>query len=59
MLPEEFYLQMVEIKQRCFDEDDDEEQCHRSMDNLICSVMIELGYSDGIDVFKNTPKWYA
>lgn len=35
------------------------EEMHIDMDDLMCNLLIELGYGDGIEVFKNTNKWYA
>lgn len=36
-----------------------EEVCHCEMDDLMCQVLTELGYGDGVKVFDETPKWYA
>lgn len=56
MSPEEFYLRMVEVS---FNYEDDQEGRHRAMDNIMCDILRQQGYGAGIDVFKNTPKWYA
>lgn len=32
---------------------------HISMDYLMCTVLRELGYDEGVDIFMNTEKWYA
>lgn len=37
----------------------DEEDIHYDMDNLMCEVLTELGYGDGVKVFRNEPKWYS
>lgn len=52
--PEEFAKKMKEIKMEC-----DIEDAHAEMDDLMCDVLIQLGYKDGVDVFNSTDKWYA
>ena len=37
----------------------DRETSHRRMDALMCRVLEDLGYGEGVKVFKKTPKWYA
>lgn len=37
----------------------DEEMCHIEMDDYICDVLRQLGFEDGVEIFMNTPKWYA
>ncbi len=54
--PEEFYKQMKELHEK-FGED--EEVAHSMMDDMICKVLMELGYQEGVDVFRNQAKWYA
>lgn len=56
MLPEDFYKQMKEILNRY---ENDEEICHIRMADLMCNVLRNLGYGDGIDIFDEAPKWYA
>lgn len=31
---------------------------HIAMDNLMCELLQELGYGEGIDIFENSDKWY-
>lgn len=38
---------------------DDEEACHKKMDDLMCETLRKLGYREGIDIFLNTDKYYA
>lgn len=38
---------------------DDVEVCHDKMDSLMCRVLIELGYIEGVNIFNDTDKWYA
>ena len=39
--------------------EDDEEVCHRKMDDLMCTTLRTLGYEEGVDIFLDTPKYYA
>lgn len=32
---------------------------HEAMDDLMCSVLSNLGFGDGIDVFYSTDKFYS
>ncbi len=56
MNPEEFYEEMLQLKN---DFEEDEEEVHMHMDNLMCELLSTLGYGDGIDVFNKTYKWYS
>ena len=54
--PEEFKSEIEEIiKTECRDE----ETSHVRMDELMCRVLTELGYGEGIILFENQPTWYA
>lgn len=55
MTPEEFRIKMEELQKN----DIDTEITHRSMDRLMCDLLEELGYGDGLLVFNNTRKWYS
>lgn len=37
----------------------DEEECHMQMDTNMCYLLKALGYEKGVEIFLNTPKWYA
>jgi hypothetical protein len=37
----------------------DIEDNHISGDCLMEETLIELGYGDGVEIFRNMPKWYA
>ena len=37
----------------------DTEVAHYEADILMCELLTELGYSEGIEVFDNALKWYA
>lgn len=36
-----------------------EEEAHMMADELMCDILFELGYGEGVDIFKKIPKWYA
>ena len=54
--PYDFWETMWKIKT---DQDLYEETAHIVMDNVMCDLLRELGYGEGVDVFEDTPKWYA
>ena len=37
----------------------DPEGQHDEMDKLMCELLRELGYGDGVDVFERQEKWYS
>lgn len=57
--PDEFAKRMAELHIKYIIEEDDEEDAHREMDRLITNLLIDLGYEDGVLVFRETPKYYA
>ena len=59
MTPEEFKQAMAEAYHEQWEIKPDEEDVHRAMDSIMCELLSDLGYGDGIDIFKYTPKWYA
>ena len=52
---EEFAKQMKELQETC----KDREAVHSKMDTLMCDVLTELGYGEGVEIFKDTDNWYA
>lgn len=56
MTPEKFRDIMIDIKN---DGNFDRELSHIEMDELMCKVLIELGYEEGVEIFRSTDKWYA
>ena len=54
MTPEEFTSKMVDI-----DLNGDTEVAHSDGDDLMCDLLRELGYEDGVKVFEAMDKWYA
>ena len=37
----------------------DYEYRHMHADDLMCDLLDDLGYGDGIDIFRSMEKWYA
>lgn len=56
MTPEEFYQKMLTI---AHDPAGDTQADHGNADKLMCEVLTELGYGEGVEVFKEMGKWYA
>ena len=54
MTLEEFKIKMQEIADNCGTEDG-----HIDADSLMCDLLKELGYSEGVEIFENMNKWYA
>ena len=60
MTPEEFKKEMADAVEYFINERRwDQESLHRCMDRLMCDLLRELGYGEGIDIFEDAPKWYA
>ena len=53
--PEEFYEEMLAIK----NEYSSPERVHIKFDEYICDVLKSYGFHKGVEVFKNTEKWYS
>jgi hypothetical protein len=54
--PDEF----LEIVQRLVGDDDgDHESVHGETDDLMESILTDLGYGAGIEIIKNSTRWYA
>jgi hypothetical protein len=56
MTPEWFEARMRQIDIDCAG---NEEQMHIEADNLMCTLLQQLGYSAGVSVFDAMRKWYA
>lgn len=54
MTPEEFAEAMKEIA-----EGNDPECVHSYMDDLMCQLLDDLGYEEGVNIFLDAEKWYA
>lgn len=60
MNPEEFAEKMKELSERKSEYSSiDVEINHADMDELMCKVLEELGYGEGVEIFRNTYKWYS
>ena len=38
---------------------DDEEIVHSMMDGIMCETLDRLGFTEGVGIFNEAPKWYA
>jgi hypothetical protein len=54
MTSQEFKDAITEIAQN-----NDIEGGHTKMDELMCAVLKELGYGEGVKVFEDAEKWYS
>ena len=54
MSPAEFKKEMFELATL-----GDEESAHQKADYIMCDILEELGYLEGIEIFKNMERWYA
>ena len=54
MTPEEFKKEMLEISKL-----GDLEGSHKIADNLLCKILKEFGYKEGVEIFEKMTKWYA
>ena len=59
MSKEEFYHEILKLKRIHLDVCDDPETFRIDADNLICDLLIKLGYGDGVEIFLNAEKWYS
>jgi hypothetical protein len=53
MTPEEFKQKIIE----CLNAHDPAVS-HEDIDMLMCNLLRSIGYSDGIDIFLNSTRWY-
>ena len=51
--PEEFAEKMEKLSEL------DTERRHIEMDGLMCVLLTELGYGEGVEIFEGCCKWYA
>ena len=57
--PEEFLKKLKAIKLKLYFRENDLHACHVEMDELLCKTLSSLGYDQGIEFFRMTPKWYS
>lgn len=56
MTPSEFAVELRRIEEKY---DGDPEAAHARADDLLCEVLISLGYGEGVGVFGCMRKWCA
>ena len=54
--PKEFADAMKEIE---ITEGGDPEVAHGMADDLLCELLDELGYGEGVEIYTNLKKWYV
>ena len=59
MTKEEFAKQMEKIAEDLDNDVYDEEGAHVRADDLMTRCLYSLGYTEGVDIFIQMPKWYA
>lgn len=59
MTKEEFTKQMKKIAEDLDNNVYDEEGAHVRADDLMIECLYSLGYTEGVDIFIQIPKWYA
>ena len=47
------------VERKAEDYDFGLQELHEAVDDLMCETLISLGYSAGVEIFKNIKKWYA
>ena len=57
--PDEFAERMADLYLKHIVDEDDNEEAHLEMDRLIGNLLINLGYEDGVMIFREIPKYYA
>lgn len=56
MPPDEFREKMIEIANKA---EYDPEKSHGQDDDLMCEILTDIGYGEGVKVFEEMDKWYA
>ena len=56
MLPGDFKAVVAQIIKAY---GDDQEVCHVRLDNFLESLLVELGYGEGIELIRGSKRWYA
>ena len=56
MTPDDFTNKMKKIIE---DTGGYEESFHGEADDLLCELLISLGYAEGVDIFWHQPKWHS
>lgn len=56
--PEDFESIMISISETV-SSSSDKEIAHKIADGIMMTILTDLGYGKGVDVFNDMPKWYA
>ena len=60
LTPEEFEAGMIALlKEKDENPDFGTQELYEAMNDLMCEFLINLGYSAGVKIFRDTKKWYA
>lgn len=55
----EFSAKGFANEMRRIDRNNDTEMAHILADELMCKLLRELGYGEGVDIFEKMDKWYS
>lgn len=58
-LEKEFSAKGFANEMRRIDRDNDTEMRHILADELMCKLLRELGYGEGVDIFEKMSLWYS
>lgn len=53
--PEEFKNRMISLSSNEYNKED----AHIDADNLMCDILKEFGYEEGVNAFYKMDKWYS
>jgi hypothetical protein len=56
--PEQFAAAMKALDESLSGDDGDEAACHVSADSMMLEILEKSGYGEGVEIFRNMPKWY-
>jgi hypothetical protein len=59
MTPEQFRDEMASILKADQERGADHEETHLAADHVMCELLRELGYGDGVDCYEQMKRWYA
>lgn len=58
-LPKDYIEKLTKMCAFQLEQTDDTEQDHYNADYVLCSLLVELGFSDLVDKYNQIDKWYA
>ena len=58
-LEKEFSAKGFTNEMRRIERNNDTEMAHILADELMCKLLRELGYGEGVDIFEQMDKWYS